>query len=30
VGHRVSAEVMSVLPSGGGKMVFARFLGNSS
>jgi uncharacterized protein YacL len=30
VGQRVSAEVTSVLPSGGGKMVFARFLGNSS
>jgi uncharacterized protein YacL len=30
VGRRVSAEVASVLPSGGGKMVFARHLGNSS
>lgn len=29
VGRRVTAEVTSVLPSGGGKMVFARFVGQA-
>jgi len=27
VGRRVNAEITSVLPSGGGKMLFARFVG---
>ncbi len=28
LGHRVTVEIISVLPSAGGKMVFARLLGN--
>jgi uncharacterized protein YacL len=30
VGRRVTAEITSVLPSGGGKMLFARFVGETS
>ena len=30
VGQRVTAEITSVLPSGGGKMVFARFVGETT
>ena len=30
VGRRVTAEITSVLPSGGGKMLFARFVGEIS
>lgn len=30
VGRRVTAEIISVLPSGGGKMIFARFVGDSA
>jgi uncharacterized protein YacL len=30
VGQRVTAEITSVLPSGGGKMIFARFVGETA
>ncbi len=30
VGRRVTAEITSVLPSGGGKMIFARFVGDTA